>query len=35
MALTKMHPIQIARRISLGIVLIGFTILTILHQKIS
>ncbi len=34
MALTKMHPIQIARRISLGIVLIGFTILTILHQKL-
>ena len=31
----KMHPVQIARRISLGIVLIGFTVLTILHQKLQ
>ncbi len=30
-----MHPVQIARRISLGIVLVGLTILTILHQKMQ
>jgi len=35
MAAKKMHPVQIARRISLGIVLIGFTVLTILHQKMQ
>lgn len=31
----KMHPVQIARRISLGIVLVGLTILTVLHQKMQ
>lgn len=34
MAKKKMHPVQIARRISLGIVLVGLTALTILHQKL-
>ncbi|AEJ19717.1 4Fe-4S binding protein [Gracilinema caldarium] len=35
MVFKKMHPVQITRRISLGIVLIGFTLLTILHQKLQ
>ena len=35
MAAKKMHPVQIARRISLGIVLVGLTVLTILHQKLQ
>lgn len=35
MAAKKMPPIQIARRISLGIVLVGFTVLTILHQRLQ
>lgn len=35
MAAKKINSVQIARRISLEIVLIGFTILTILHQKLQ
>uniref|UniRef100_A0A7C3E6D2 4Fe-4S binding protein n=1 Tax=Gracilinema caldarium TaxID=215591 RepID=A0A7C3E6D2_9SPIR len=35
MAAKGLHPVQIARRISLGIVLIGFTAITILHQKLQ
>jgi ferredoxin len=29
----KLAPIQVIRRITLGVVLVGFTIITILHQK--
>jgi len=31
----KMAPVQIARRISLGVVLTGLTVLTILHQRMQ
>lgn len=32
---TKLSPVQIIRRITLGITLVGLTILTILHQKVQ
>ena len=32
---TKIPPLQLARRISLGITLVGLTILTILHQRMQ
>ena len=35
MAARKLSPVQLIRRVTLGIALVGLTILTILHQKIQ
>lgn len=35
MAKAKMAPIQIARRVILGVILVGLTVITILHQRLQ
>lgn len=35
MAIAKMAPIQIARRVVLGAILVGLTVITVLHQRLQ